>query len=166
MTWHAIRVITGREFAVLDKLNERLDELYIPTYTTNARPGRARSPKKVTRPLFQGYVLANCPEGVWPWVKDIEGVCGYVANQDGKPLRISTIEIERIRQAERMGLHDDEGIAGKIRRGDLLEVLGGPFTGLRVAFWGVKGNAIEAEVELLGAKRTVQIPARDLLIDG
>ena len=164
MRWHAIRVITGREFSVLDKLNERLAEVYIPTYTTHSRPGKAKKAKKITRPLFQGYVLARGNEGQWPWVKDIPDVCGYVAGKDGQPLCISTIEIQRIRQAEAMGYHDDEGIAGKIKRGDLLDVLGGPFTGLRVAFWGVRGDHVEAELELLGAKRTVQIPAKDVLI--
>jgi len=164
MRWHAIRVITGREFAVFDKLNERLDEVYIPTYVTHSRPGKARRAKKITRPLFQGYVLVRCGDNTWPWVKDIDGVCGYIVDRDGKPLCISTIEIERIRQAERMGFHDDEGIAGKIKRGDLLDVLGGPFSGISVAFVGVKGDRIEGEAELFGAKRTVQIPARDVVL--
>jgi transcription antitermination factor NusG len=163
--WAAIRTFTMYETEARDELEVFCSEVYCPMLTTNSRPGKKKKPIKIEVPLYRGYILARVADHQWHQVTAAKHVIGWIRNDRG-PLSVPEADIQRIKQAERMGFHDDDGINGKIKRGDLLDVLGGPLTGVRVAFIAVAGDDLVVETDFMGSKRAVIVKATDMKLAG
>lgn len=161
--WFAMRVRSGGEEAASEDLEEAGCEVWVPKFKTMTKPTKKRRPTEVMRPLMPGYVFARVPFGGWSSVSQAKSVIGWVAGLDGQPLPCRReAEVRNLREAERLGLHDDDKVEGRIAPGDLLEILFGPFEGFMIRFKAFQGTSVEGDVEIFGRHTRVVIPAHEV----
>ncbi|WP_409567722.1 transcription termination/antitermination protein NusG [Paracoccus sp. (in: a-proteobacteria)] len=160
--WYGIRCLTGKEGEARDQIAVLGLEVCVPTYQTRTWPRKKRVSVVVERPLCPGYVFAFIPPDRWPDIRACNRVIGWIADDSG-PLPVGRPEqIIKLHNAALAGAYDEKAVEGRLRPGDELEVLFGPFAGWRVAFMALKGRAVEGELAILGAARRVLIPAENL----
>lgn len=160
--WYGIRCLTGKETAAREELEALGVEVCALTYRTRTWPRKKRASVIVERELCPSYVFAFILPSQWPEVRVCRGVIGWIADDKG-PLPVGSPEqLQRLQNAALAGAFDDTGVEGRLQPGDELEILFGPFSGWRVAFMALRGQAIEGEISMLGAARKVRIPASDI----
>jgi len=124
--WFAARVKNNHEFAVVNQLSSHGIESYFPTYSTK----NSRS-KQIQRPIFSGYVFCRR-------VFETPGIAGFVTFQ-GKAAPIPDDEIEILREIETEG--KKEGYRPGFKAGMEVEVVRGPFMGIRGILARLKGHS-------------------------
>lgn len=160
--WFGIRCLTGKEVEARNDLEAIGISVCLPTCRTRTWPRKKRVSVIVERPLCPGYVFAFVPPGRWPEVRVCRRVIGWIADDLG-PLPIGRPDqLFKLQNAALAGGFDDAAVEGRLKPGDELEILFGPFSGWRVAFMAIRGQTIEGEISMLGAARRVLIPAENI----
>jgi len=119
--WYAARVRNNHEFAVSRQLEAIGIESYLPTFKS-----RNSRKKPILRPLISGYVFCRR-------VYDTSGMAGFVTFQ-GKPATIPDEEIDLLREVV-----SEETNYGAFKVGQHVEVVRGPFMGVRGILARIKG---------------------------
>jgi transcriptional antiterminator RfaH len=120
--WACARLQLRRETLALHCLKLAGYEIYLP----RLRERRVRFGRKIvlTPALFPGYAFVWI-ELQWHAARWAPGVLGLVMSGD-VPVRCPDGVIEQIKRRERGGLVD---LPSRLRRGDRVRILRGPFTG-------------------------------------
>lgn len=160
--WYALRCLTGKEAQAIVAIEKLGMTVCAPTYRTKTWPRKRRGSVVVHRALCPGYLFAQVPPNRWPDIGACKQIIGWVADMRG-PLPVRKPErLRKFENAALAGSYDDMGVEGRLKPGDELEILFGPFSGWRVAFKALRGKSVEGEVAMLGAPRRVLIPAEDI----
>lgn len=163
--WYAIHTYTLQEATAAEELRPFCDEVYLPMVQIIARKkGRDRGREKRSEPMFRGYLLARVSPGQWRDVIAAKGVIGPVSSLNG-PVPIRDKLVEAVRRDEALGVFDDENVGGRIKAGDILRIIDGPFEGFDLTFEFLDGDKIRGEVDMFGRSTPVSIHPQDISLD-
>ncbi|MBI9071251.1 MAG: UpxY family transcription antiterminator [Melioribacteraceae bacterium] len=150
--WYALYTKPKHEFKAADRIRSIDIEYYLPTITTVKQWSDRK--KKVTEPLFKGYIFVKANETERFLVLALDGIVNTVCF-GGKPSRIPDWEIENLKRM--MEIDPNVIVSEKIPIGSLVKVIEGPFA-------GIEGNVCEEEnnERMLGI--TVNLLRRSVLV--
>ncbi len=154
--WYAIYTKPRAEKKVFERLSQRGYNVYLPL-TTSIRQWSDRK-KKVVVPLISGYVFINIDKEFLFETLKIQGTLGTLRYL-GKPAIIRNYEIENIKilMNDAGQLCELESIS--FEKGEQVEVIRGPFTGLRGQSVNIQGkHRIVIEIEAIGSRLAVNVP--------
>ncbi len=152
--WFALTTMTGSEAAAAEEVVDLGIECYRPTFVREVRIGKYRIKRIVELPLLPGYLLAKVPMDSWRVVRRLKGVTGYLgANKT--PCSIPNSEVGDLERRADLGIYDDVSETTKLIRGDLLDILTGPFEGMSGKFYKMDGGKVVVEIYIFGATRLV-----------
>ena len=154
--WYALRTKPRAEKKVLERLTASGYTAYLPLVTT-LKVWSDRK-KKVQTPLISSYVFVKTtPKSLFKTLT-LQGTAG-VLRLSGKPAVIREEEIENLK----ILMKDTDEVEalenGHFKKGENVEVVRGPFTGLTAQAVQVKGKyRIIVNVTSLGVSFNVNIP--------
>jgi transcription elongation factor/antiterminator RfaH len=131
-SWYVARTKPRREAATAAMLEQRDVEVYLPTLASRRRASGHPTPPE---PLFPGYLFVHLDVNTADWlgVRSSPGVA-YFLGCGESPSAIPEDLIAAIRlRADPLGT---ERYRPAFRRGDLVIIRNGPFTGLEAVFDG------------------------------
>lgn len=139
--WFVVHTLSGQEGRVRDAISRQLElaESQIPVYEVNIpteRVSEVRKGKKTTttRKFFPGYILVRMDlydqdsgvinEQVWYFVRNIQGVIGFVGGANN-PIPLSDTEVDNLFRQSR----EEERVKPKVlyEIGDVLRIKDGAF---------------------------------------
>jgi transcriptional antiterminator RfaH len=154
--WAAARAQPQREALAQHFLELSGYTVYLP----RLREHRIRNGRKVeVRPvLFPGYLFVQILAGWWE-ARWCPGTLGLVMN-GGLPCRVPPDVLNAIRKREVRGLVE---LPSKLRRGDRVRVLHGPFTNHVGLYQGMRPHErVEVLLAILGGAQRVELPRGDV----
>ena len=154
--WYAIYTKPRAEKKVFERLSSFGYNAYLPLITS-IRVWSDRK-KKVVTPLIASYVFVNTNYDHLFETLQIQGTAG-ILRYLGKPAIIRDHEIENLkilmRDAEQFTILENNTFA----KGEEVEVIKGPFTGLIGQSVSVQGkHRIIVEIEAMGSRMEVNVP--------
>jgi transcription antitermination factor NusG len=156
--WYTLSTKSRHEFVVRDGLEAKGFETYLPARTVIKKWSDRK--KKVTEPLFKGYVFVYMPYRQRINALETPGVVKLVMF-NGRPGTLHQYEIDLIKKL--LEVNDNHGIwveaLDGVREGDLVEVVKGPLMGLRGNFARLKNaNRLIISIDSIGKSLAVEIP--------
>jgi transcriptional antiterminator RfaH len=156
--WYAMSTKSRHEFVVREGLENKGFQTYLPTRTVVKKWSDRK--KKVTEPLFKGYIFVYMSYKERLGALETPGIVRIVMF-NGKPGTLHQFEIDSIRRLLEVnsshGLHV-EALDG-IMSGDPVEVTSGPLMGLRGIFTTIKNaNKLIISVDSIGKSLAVEVP--------
>ncbi len=156
INWYAIYTKARAEKKVYERLSLNGFNAYLPL-VTSLRKWSDRK-KKIVSPLISSYVFVNIHKDSLYDALKIKGTSGLLRYL-GKPAIIRDYEIENLQilmnDIEQVSLLKNE----KFEKGEAVEVIKGPFTGLIAQSVCIQGKyRIIVEIEAMGSKLAVNIP--------
>jgi transcriptional antiterminator RfaH len=126
MSWYAVHTQPHAESRAVEHLTRQGYQVYLPRYRRWVRHARQR--RIVQRPLFPRYIFAHFDRATTPWrpILSTVGVSGLVCGGDG-PAPVAAEIIANLRQRESAGAFDELAPAQRLRAGDRVRILEGPF---------------------------------------
>jgi transcriptional antiterminator RfaH len=127
--WYVVYTHTHAEATAREHLSRQGYESYLPCY--RKRRCHARRVEQVSRPLFPRYLFVtfDLGEDRWRPILSTVGVCGLVRHGE-VPTRVPEGVVEEIQRHEAEGTFDDLASAKRMRVGDPVRVIDGPFADL------------------------------------
>ena len=157
--WFAVWTRSRHEQTVLDQLQKKHIDVFLPTITRWSRWKDRK--KKIDWPLFPGYCFARFdPNDTLPILK-CSGVVSIVSF-DGKPAAIPSYELESIRVLVASELQYDP--CPLIHEGMMVEVAHGPLRGVvgRLLRKDAHRARLVLSVDLIGQAVSVEVDAADV----
>ena len=156
--WYAIWTRSRHEQVVLDQLNRKQVDAFLPTITRWSRWKDRK--KKIDWPLFPGYCFARFDASASLSILKCTGVVNIVSFE-GKPAAIPEHEITSIRTLVTSELQYDP--CPLIHEGMMVEVVHGALKGVvgRLVRKGAHARLVLA-VELIGQAVSVEVDAADV----
>jgi transcription antitermination factor NusG len=157
--WFAIWTRSRHEQAVVDQLEKKRIDVFLPTIPRWSRWKDRK--KKIDWPLFPGYCFARFnPVDTLPILK-CNGVVSIVSF-DGKPAPIPEYELQSIRLLVGSDLQYDP--CPLIREGMMVEVVHGPLRGVvgRLLRKDAHRARLVLSVDLIGQAVSVEVDASDV----
>ncbi len=160
--WYVVHTYSGFEKRVkllledrvkTNNLEDRIGEVLIPTEDiVELKNGKKKVSKKKT---FPGYILVNMEmtTDLWHVVKSLPKVTGFVGGINPVPIPESDVEA-----MVELAKSEAPRIASKYIKGDIVEVIDGPFSGF-------SGNVEEVSPEKEKVRVVVSIFGRQTPID-
>ncbi len=158
-SWYALHVLAHAEFVVEDALIGYGIETFLPTWSEKTE--WSDRTKITIRPLFPGYLFANC-EGAAPRreILRIAGIITVLPN-NLSPQAVDAEQIENVRRA----------LATRLRAspcpyitGDVVLIDKGPLAGVKGIVQRTKGGTeVIIRIEMLRRSVCVQVDAADVL---
>jgi len=126
MSWYAVHTQPHAEARAAEHLTRQGYGVYLPRYRRWVRHARKR--QIVQRPLFPRYVFVAFDRATTPWrpILSTVGVSGVVSDGEG-PAPVAAEIIQNLRQRESEGGFDELAPAQRLRAGDRVRILEGPF---------------------------------------
>ena len=154
--WYALYTKPRHEFKALDQINTFDIITYLPT-TVVIRQWSDRK-KKITEPLFRGYIFINADETE----RNHSLTCDSVLKTiffNGKPAVIPDWEIENLKQV--LGGKEKITVYNGIIKGTKVEVASGPMIGLEGVVSEVSKNeqTLAVSIEMLNRSVLVTLPS-------
>lgn len=154
--WYAIYTNPRAEKKVYERLCQKGYTAYLPL-VTSIRNWSDRK-KKVSVPLISGYVFVNIDQARLFETMNIQGTLG-VLRYLGKPAIIRDNEIENLK----ILMNDSEQLTEianiEYEKGEMVEVVNGPFKGLKGQYVNVQGKyRVVIEIEAIGSVLAVNVP--------
>lgn len=143
--WHVVYVRPKSERLANDKLQKKGLETYLPLITTIKKYKSQK--KKVIRPLFPGYLFVHMMPGKRHHVTSVSEVYNFIKFDDDFA-KVRDEEIKNIQIAlDQSPPEAIEVCNGKFsRKGRLVEVIGGPFAGVKGKTLGLKSRKVLIQV--------------------
>lgn len=153
--WFALYIKPRHEFKALEQLEEIEIETFLPTITVTKQWSDRK--KKVTEPLFKGYIFIHSNEIERNNAVTREAVIKTIFF-NGKPAEIPEQEIEGIKKI--LEFPDKIKIFNGIVSGVLVKIESGPFTGVEGIVNSVSKdeNTLSVSIEMLNRTVSVSIP--------
>lgn len=159
--WYAFYTRARAEKQLYNRLTEREYEVFLPLITRIKLWSDRK--KKVKEPLIRSYVFVRVTEPKIVSVLQTPGTVG-VLKYLGKPAIVRDHEIENLRilvngNPDAIGVVEGE----KLEKGEAIEVISGPFTGLSAQYIRMQGKfrAI-VKIKTLGTVLSVDIPRNNI----
>lgn len=167
-SWIAVYVDTGTEMDVEAELAMSGYGIYLPLERVNGKPGR---PHKL-RPLFPGYVFAECmiESDEWGSICGIKGVIDVLQN-GGRPSRISAGIVQGLMRAEAYGGFDYRRSApAPFAVGEEVRIGAGMFSGFNAVIEkyvakirsATASKRVKVLLEFMGAMRSLELEVCEL----
>jgi transcriptional antiterminator RfaH len=153
--WFALYTKPRHEFKALEQLKEIEIETFLPTITLTKQWSDRK--KKVTEPLFKGYVFIRSNEIERNNAVTREAVIKTIFF-DGKPAEIPNQEIESIKKM--LEFPEKIQIFNGIVKGVIVKIESGPFTDVEGIVNSVSKdeNTLSVSIEMLNRTVAVSIP--------
>jgi transcription antitermination factor NusG len=156
VNWHALYTRARHEKKVATALSQRGFEEYLPLIARESQWHDRR--KQISWPLFPGYVFARFSPQEAGAVVAVPGVVSVVSVA-GAPARIPDSDISNIRvliaSADATGALPEPEVL--LDEGQRVEVVEGPFTGLRGIVIERRGPRIVLQVGLAAIRQAVRL---------
>lgn len=159
--WLIVETEYRRELTAEGEITKAGYLVYVPRFKTRARDRSERKWIDATRPLFPGYLFADCGDEETPagWLAKRRGVRDLVKQGD-EPVRVADAVIERLRKDEGINFGQPYRTAGPALPYQVTEqvrITDGQFTG----FYGVIGavdarDRITVFIQFLGGVSKLQ----------
>ncbi len=154
--WYVLHTRSRFEQVVFDGLGGKSLETFLPKITVMSKRRDRR--KKIRIPLFPGYVFVRSDLDAYERLEIVKtvGVVRLVGNKDG-PISVPDESVESLRI---IAAGDNEIFTGtRLRKGDRVMVVEGPFAGVTGTFARYKGaGRVVVSVEALGQYAAVDVP--------
>ena len=148
MIWHALKVYTGKEFAVSRDLRSDGLTVFLPSECIRQPATKRRPEETVMRALVPGYLFT--PD---TFIRHRHAY-GYVSI-DGRPLAISTRQMRPLFEATGK-TRREESAAPRLSIGSIIQTRGTPFDGHQLTISRYDGDTYIAVTSLFG--KPVEIP--------
>lgn len=128
MKWYCIYVKSRHEFKVLERLQDKHIEVFLPT-VDRLRKWKDRK-KIVTFPLFPGYLFIRIPSDKKSIVDvlKVDGVVKFLKGESGDPQSVLDSEIENLKRV--VGSKKELEVLPSIRIGEKVKIADGPLKGV------------------------------------
>jgi transcription elongation factor/antiterminator RfaH len=159
-TWYVLHTKSRFENVVQDGLFKKKIEVYLPKIKV---PSRRRDRRMMIQvPLFPGYVFVRTDLNPYRHLEIVKtaGAVRLIGTKDGPvPVPVDTIESLKIM------VSSDQPIAtgNRLRKGDPVMVLNGPFAGVTGTFVRYRGKGrVLVNIEALGQYAGVDVDENDV----
>lgn len=159
-SWFALYTKPRHEFKAKEYLDSIELESYLPTITT-VRKWSDRK-KKVTEPLFKGYIFVNCNELERFDALQHEAIINTICFE-GKPAKIPDWQIENL---QKMLAENHSVIVGDMLcEGTKVKIVEGPFAGVEgiVCQTDDRGKIFGITIDLLRRSVIVRLPKESIV---
>lgn len=154
--WYVAKVKPQKEGSLESFLEQWGVEVFLPKII---QPGRSGCLKA----LFPTYLFCRIdPESrVWPVARWAPGMA-YFLNHDGEPVRVPERMVEFLK--DRVKDWNEQGTSRRLKEGDRVVVLSGPFAGLEGIFERYVPSRERCRIllEAVGKLATVELPEWDV----
>ncbi len=154
--WYAIRTRSNHEFRVSYLLGKKSVNTFYPAVLKWSR--RKDRKVKVSRPLFPGYIFAECPANPRDWleIKKTEGVVGILGTKD-MPLPVPREQVENVRKIVESGI--DPMPHPFLKEGERVVVVDGPMRGAVGVFsrFNESKGTLVVTIDLLGRSLAAEV---------
>ncbi len=152
--WHAVYVSSRQEKKVMEQLQLKEVEAYVPLVKT-LRQWSDRK-KMVEFPLINGYVFLNISRLEHELIYDVRGIVNFVRTEE-KIAVIRENEIDRLKQLVSLGYQiEAEAIGRTYREGDKVRINSGVMAGVE-GYVVDRGNGKNMEVLLESIGQCIRI---------
>ena len=152
-SWYAVHTRRQHEKVTAQILQNKGYEIFLPLYI--ARHKWSDRIKRITLPLFPGYVFVRESLGRWLQILTTPGVCGIVGCA-GRPVAIPYPEIEAVRRIVESALSVEPH--PYLKQGDSVRIKCGPLAGLQgILIRKDKQTRLVISVEMLGRSAAVDV---------
>ena len=155
--WYVLHTRSRFEQVVFDGLEGKRLETFLPKITVMSKRRDRR--KKIRVPLFPGYIFVKSDLNAYERLEIVKtvGVVRIVGNKDG-PVPVPDESIDSLRIMV-VGDHDVHTGQMRLKKGDRVMVVEGPFAGVTGIFVRYKGaHRVVVSVEALGQYAGVDVP--------
>jgi len=160
-----IRALPNREFEVRDKLNAKGLQVHLAERIVRIRTN-SRKWREEVRPVLPGYMRVTCTDDQWHEI----GRCMLVRGSIVQPMvpdifpmsRKDVDDFKRLEAQAERGDFDPGGPLHHIKAGQVMDVIGGVFDGLRFSFDRVRGDRVVGQIETLTGKMRAELSVDDL----
>lgn len=159
--WHAVYVKSRAEKKAQLDLQTQGIETYLPVQ----RKLRQWSDRKkwVEMPVMAGYLFVKVCRKEYDQVLQSSNVVSYV-RFEGKAAIVPENQIEYLKLMLSQDVTEVEITREKLKPGQMVEVVSGPFIGLKGKLQKIKGKSkVAVEFEQLGYAALVEIESKDIL---
>jgi transcription antitermination factor NusG len=154
--WYVLHTRSRFEQVVFDGLEGKSLEAFLPKMTVMSKRRDRRM--KIRIPVFPGYVFVKSDLNAYERLEIVKtvGVVRIVGNKDG-PISVPDDSVGSLRI---MVAGDDPIVTGtRLRKGDRVMVVEGPFTGVTGTFVRYRGHGrIVVAIDALGQYAAVDVP--------
>ena len=154
--WYALRTMSRHEQRVTDRLIGKDFHAFLPTIEAWSRRKDRR--KRITRPMFPGYLFVECEltKDAWLDIVKTPGVANVLGYTD-KPTPVPHEQIYSIQKVVESGVH--VRYHPHLNAGDRVQVVDGPLKGAEGIMTGVneKRQRLVISVDLLNRAVEVEI---------
>ncbi|MFH0994467.1 MAG: UpxY family transcription antiterminator [Pseudomonadota bacterium] len=158
--WYALHTRSRFENVVLDGLERKEVEVFLPKITIQSR--RLDRKKMIQVPLFPGYLFVKTCLDPYEHLEIVKtvGVVTFVGNLQG-PI---SIPMESIESLKIMVLSSQEILSAlKYKHGDRVRVVSGPFAGVCGEFVRYRGKGrVVVNIAALGQNAAVNVSEDDI----
>lgn len=151
--WNVLRVRPGSERVASEWLGDWGFKTFNPTYKKSIRRRRGDKRKwtAYTRAVLPGYLFVEKTDKLWI-IARAPRVRGYLMEAWEKPLVVSTAELNCIE-----GVRRKVEKAHEMKIGETVEIVGGPFDGVRAPVARTRGDSLFLSVEMMGTIREIEV---------
>ena len=161
-SWYVLHTKSRFENVVNDGLIKKSIEVFLPKIKVRSK--RRDRKAMIQVPLFSGYLFVKTDLNPYEHVEIVKtvGAVRMIGNKDG-PLAVSRESIESL---QIMVAGNNEVTTGKrLRKGDSVMVVDGPFAGVTGTFIRYRGNErVVVYIEALGQFASVEVSEDDVEI--
>lgn len=168
--WYALRVPPQKEFVAAEILRRKGLATFLPVERLWRRKNKYVKDKVLrTYALMPRHVFTGFDKRAVSWfdvfsLPAVQGVVGI----NGRPLLLDQDGMHRIMRLYENGIKapDEQKFMGthkEFKVGDIVEVIGGPFDGLKVPCVALMGAHAKVIIELFNASTEISIPTDQLV---
>lgn len=167
--WYALRVPPSKEFVAREILKRKGVATFLPVERVWRRRNKYTKVKELRQfPLMPRYVFTGFPKRVPIWfdvfalpvITGVVGINGEPKKLDdegmGRIMRLYENAIDAPKEQKWMATHNEFKI------GDDVQIMGGPFDGLKVPVMEIVGAHAKVLISLFNAETPVNIPLEQL----
>ena len=160
--WHALYVASRQEKKVLEKLQKKNIEAYLPIMKTMRQWSDRK--KMVELPLLNGYVFVKIDATQNDKTLQTAGVVNFV-RAEGKIAKVREVEIDRLKQLIELGYHmEANGTKHAYKEGDKIKITSGALRNIEgFVVENKEGRYIDVLLESIGQSIRVKLPEEILI---
>lgn len=160
--WHALYVASRQEKKVLEKLQKKNIEAYLPILKTMRQWSDRK--KWVEMPLLSGYIFIKIDVTQNDKALQTPGVVNFV-RAEGKIAKVRDVEIERLKQLIELGYQMEVNSTKRsYKEGDKIKITSGALKNIEgFVIQNKEGRYIDVLLESIGQSIRVKLPQEILI---
>ncbi len=160
--WHALYVASRQEKKVLERLQQKNIETYLPILKTMKQWSDRK--KMVELPLLNAYIFVHITSLESDKTVQTPGVVNFV-RAEGKIAKVREVEIERLKQLIELGYQMEVGgVKHNYKEGDKIKITSGALKNIEgFVVENKEGRYIDVLLESIGQSIRVKLPEEILI---